>query len=64
MEIPEKVIRVGQLALKRGVFRLLQATKAKDLRPFAREVFEILTGSKLDPFPLLTVPQGNAEPAP
>jgi len=41
-KIPEKIIRVGQLALKRGGFQLVEAKKPKDLKPFAHEVFEVL----------------------
>jgi ribosomal protein S18 acetylase RimI-like enzyme len=47
-EIPEKVIRVGNLALKRGGFRLVRARKPKDLKRYAREIFEILNTEYAD----------------
>jgi ribosomal protein S18 acetylase RimI-like enzyme len=47
-EIPDKVIRVGQLALKRGGFRILPAKNAKDLKRYAHEIFEMLNSEYAD----------------
>lgn len=41
-EIPEKVLRLQQLVLKRSHLRLVEAKKAKELRPYAREVFDVI----------------------
>jgi len=41
-EIPEKVIRVGRLTLKRNGLSLVEAKKAKDLLPYAKEVFDLI----------------------
>jgi ribosomal protein S18 acetylase RimI-like enzyme len=47
-EIPEKITRVGNLALKRGGFRLVPAKKPKDLKMYAGEIFEILNTEYAD----------------
>ena len=41
-EIPEKAYRVGRLILKRYGFRLVDAKRAKDLLPYAKDVFALL----------------------
>jgi GNAT superfamily N-acetyltransferase len=41
-EIPAKVIRVGQLSLKRGDLTLVQAKRPKELLPYANQIFDLL----------------------
>jgi GNAT superfamily N-acetyltransferase len=40
--VPEKAVRVGELVLKRKGLTLVQAKKAADLIPYAKNVFELL----------------------
>ena len=40
--IPEKVERIAQTVLERYHLRVLQLKKAKELMPYAREIFEVL----------------------
>jgi hypothetical protein len=40
--IPEKVERLAQIALERNKLRVLKANKAKDILPYAREIFHVL----------------------
>ncbi len=47
-EIPEKVLRVQDMVLKRSHLRLVEARRSKDLRPYAREVFEVLNEAYAD----------------
>jgi hypothetical protein len=41
-EIPEKVERVAKIALERYKLRVLKMKKAKELMPYAHEIFEVL----------------------
>src|SRR5208282_46362 len=41
-EIPEKVLRVQEIVLKRGGLRLVAAKRPGDLRPYAHEVFDVV----------------------
>ena len=41
-EIPEKILRVQELVLKRAKLHILDYKKAKDLMPYAKQVFIIL----------------------
>lgn len=47
-EIPEKVLRVQELVLKRSGLRLVDAKRPKDLRPYARQVFEVVNETYSD----------------
>ena len=40
--VPEKVIRVGHLSLKRGGLTLVKAKKSKELLPYAGQIFDLL----------------------
>jgi len=40
--VPEKAIRVGRLALKRGGLQLVEAASMADLKPYIPDVFELL----------------------
>jgi GNAT superfamily N-acetyltransferase len=41
-EIPAKVVRVGELILKRGGLHLVEAKRSKDLLPYARQAFALI----------------------
>lgn len=41
-EIPEKVERVAKIALERYKLRVLKMKKAKELMPYAKEIFQVL----------------------
>ena len=41
-EIPEKLVRVGRLSLKRGGLKLVEAKRTKDFAPYFHEVFDVL----------------------
>lgn len=41
-EIPEKIARFAEIALQRNHLTVLKARKAKDLLPYAREIFKVL----------------------
>ena len=41
-DIPEKVARMAEIALKRNNLRILQIRKAKELLPYAKKVFHLL----------------------
>ena len=41
-EIPEKALRVGQIILKRYGLKLVPAKRAKDLLPYAHQIFELM----------------------
>ncbi len=56
-EIPEKVLRVQDMVLKRSNLRLLQAKRAKDFRPYAREVFEVLNEAYADLYGVVELSQ-------
>lgn len=47
-EIPEKVLRVQDLVLKRSGLRLVDAKRPRDLKPYAREVFKIVNEAYKD----------------
>lgn len=47
-EIPEKVLRVQELVLKRSGLRLVDAKRARDLRPYAPQVFELVNETYTD----------------
>lgn len=47
-EIPEKVERIAAIALKRNDLRILKTRKAKDLLPYARDVFHVLNAAYKD----------------
>lgn len=44
-EIPEKVVRVQELVLKRSGLKLLEARRARDIKPYVRDVFDIVNES-------------------
>jgi len=41
-EIPEKILRINDLVLKRSGLRLLDAKKSSDIKPYARGVFYLI----------------------
>ncbi len=41
-EIPEKVLRINELVLKRSGLHLLDAKRSRDLRPYAMKIFDLL----------------------
>jgi len=47
-EIPEKVLRVQELVLKRSGLRLVDAKRPRDLRPYARGVFDVVNEAYAD----------------
>lgn len=47
-EIPEKVLRVQDLVLKRSGLRLLDAKRARDIKPYVRSVFDIVNEAYAD----------------
>lgn len=47
-EIPEKVLRVQELVLKRSGLHLVEAKRPRDLRPYAREVFKVVNEAYKD----------------
>jgi hypothetical protein len=47
-EIPEKIERMAGIALQRNHLTVLKARKAKDLLPYAREIFKVLNDAYKD----------------
>jgi hypothetical protein len=47
-EIPEKVARIAAIALKRNDLRILKVKKPRELRPYARDVFQVLNDAYRD----------------
>ena len=47
-EIPEKVARLAEIALKRNNLRVLNARKAKELLPYAKKIFHVLNDAYKD----------------
>jgi len=47
-EIPEKIERIAEIALKRNNLTVLRVKKAKELRPYAREIFHVLNDAYKD----------------
>ncbi|HUZ17117.1 MAG TPA: GNAT family N-acetyltransferase [Spirochaetia bacterium] len=47
-EIPEKVLRIQEIVLKRSGLRLVPARSSRDLRPYARAVFQVLNEAYAD----------------
>jgi hypothetical protein len=47
-EIPEKVERIAQIALERNHLKVLRVKKAKELLPYAKEVFHVLNDAYKD----------------
>lgn len=47
-EIPEKVARIAQISLERYHLKVLKFKKAKDLLPYAHEIFEVLNACYKD----------------
>ncbi len=47
-EIHEKIVRLNKIVLKRNKLHLVPAKKAKDLRPYARGVFELVNTTYTD----------------
>jgi len=47
-EIHEKILRLNEIVLKRNKLHLVPAKKAKDLRPYARGVFELINDTYAD----------------
>lgn len=41
-EVPEKIARIAEIALKRNNLKILKVNKAKELLPYAREIFKVL----------------------
>ncbi len=48
MELPERVIKINELVLKRLKLRILPAKKSKDFLPYAKEVFQLLNKAYKD----------------
>jgi hypothetical protein len=46
--IPEKVARLAEIALKRNNLKILKVEKAKELRPYAKEIFHVLNDAYRD----------------
>lgn len=47
-EIPEKVSRIAEIALKRNKLHILQVKKAKEMLPYAREIFYLINEAYKD----------------
>lgn len=47
-EIPEKIKRIAEIALKRNKLKVLQVKKAKEMLPYAREIFYVLNDAYKD----------------
>jgi hypothetical protein len=47
-QVPEKIDRIADLAMKRYNLRLLKIKKAKELLPYAHEIFEVINDSYKD----------------
>jgi hypothetical protein len=47
-EIPEKIARMAEIALKRNNLTVLKVKKAKELRPYARDIFHVLNDAYKD----------------
>jgi len=46
--VPEKISRISEIALKRNKLRVLRVNKAKELLPYAREMFYLINKSYQD----------------
>lgn len=46
--VPEKISRISEIALKRNKLRVLRVNKAKELLPYAREMFYLINSSYQD----------------
>jgi len=46
--VPEKISRISEIALKRNKLRVLRVSKAKELLPYAREIFYLINKSYQD----------------
>lgn len=46
--VPEKISRISEIALKRNKLRVLKVEKAKELLPYAREMFYLINASYKD----------------
>ncbi len=44
-KIPEKIERIAQIAMARGGFQVVQARRARDILPYAPEVFQLINQS-------------------
>ena len=47
-EVPEKIERIAEIALKRNNLRILKVKKAKEMLPYAREIFYVLNAAYKD----------------
>ncbi len=49
-QIPEKINRIAEIALKRNNLKILDVKKSKELLPYAREIFTVLNSAYKDLF--------------
>ena len=47
-EVPEKIERIAEIALKRNNLKVLKVNKAKEMLPYAREIFYVLNAAYKD----------------
>ncbi|MDF1567000.1 MAG: GCN5 family acetyltransferase [Spirochaetaceae bacterium] len=60
-EIPEKVKRVQGLVMKRNKLRMVEAKKSKDLMPYAKGLFHVLSESYKDLYGFVPLSEAQVE---